>query len=138
VEGGVDRISEVKKDIDTLLKSYPPSVQTLARQARKRIREWVPAAEESVDESARMLAYGLGPGYKGMVCTLLLSKSGVKLGLAAGASLADPHGLLAGAGKVHKHVPLRTPEDLDQVGVKQLVLDARAACLERLDAKRKG
>ena len=118
--------------IDTLLRTYPEDVQILARQARKTLREWLPDANESVDESARMLAYSYGPGYKGMVCTLLLSKSGVKLGLAGGAALADPRGLLAGTGKVHRHVQLRTVEDLQQAGLKQLVLGASAACRKRL------
>ena len=95
----------VNEAIDTLLRSYPEDVQILARQARKTLREWLPNAGEGADASARMIAYRYGPGYKGMVCTLILSKSGVKLGLVGGATLADPHGLLAGSGKVHRHVP---------------------------------
>jgi hypothetical protein len=118
--------------IETLLRAYPEDVRVLTLQARKTLREWLPDAGESVDESARMLAYRYGPGYKGMVCTLLLSKSGVKLGLVGGAALADPRGLLAGTGKVHRHVQLRTVEDLQQPGLKQLVLGASAACHKRL------
>jgi hypothetical protein len=118
--------------IDKLLRSYPEDVQILARQARKQLREWLPDASEGVDAPARMLAYSYGPGYKGMVCTLLLSKSGVKLGLVGGATLADPRGLLAGSGKVHRHVQLRTVRDLQQTGLKQLVLGASAACHKRL------
>jgi hypothetical protein len=120
--------------IDTLLRSYPEEVQTLVRQARKTLQGWLPKAKEGVDASARMLAYSYGPGYKGMVCTLLLSKSGAKLGLAGGAALADPRGLLAGTGKVHRHVQLRTIRDLQQAGLKQLVLGASAACHKRLVA----
>jgi hypothetical protein len=119
--------------IDTLLRSYPEDVQMLVRQARNTLREWLPKASEAVDASARMLAYGYGPGYKGMVCTLILSKSGVKLGLVGGAALADPRGLLAGTGKVHRHIQLRTVPDLQQAGLKQLVLGASAACHKRLD-----
>jgi hypothetical protein len=118
--------------IETLLRSYPEDVQTLVLQARKALGAWLPDAMESVDESARMLAYRFGPGYKGMVCTLLLSKSGVKLGLVGGAALADPRGLLGGSGKVHRHVQLRTAEDLQQAGLKQIVLGASAACRKRL------
>jgi hypothetical protein len=123
----------VKVAIDALLRSYPEDVQILARQARKTLREWLPNAGEGVDESARMVGYSYGPGYKGMVCTLILSKSGVKLGLVGGAALADPRGLLAGTGKVHRHVQLRTVGDLQQAGLKQLVLGASAACRKRLD-----
>jgi len=118
--------------IESLLLPYSEDVQLLVREARETLQEWLPDADESVDESARMLAYSYGPGYKGMVCTLLLSKSGVKLGLVGGAALADPRGLLAGAGRVHRHVQLRTVEDLKRPGLKQLVLGASAACRKRL------
>jgi hypothetical protein len=119
--------------IDTLLRSYPEDVQTLLRQARKTLRDWLSDAKEGVDALARMLAYSYGPGYKGMICTLLLGKSGVKLGLVAGAALTDPRGLLAGTGKAHRYVQLRTAADLQQVGLKQLVLGASVACRKRLD-----
>lgn len=119
--------------IETLLRTYPEDVQTLVRHARETLQGWLPDANEGVDASARMLAYSYGPGYKGMVCTLLLSKSGVKLGLAGGAALPDPRGLLAGSGKVHRHVQLRTVGDLRRAGLKQLVLGASAACRNRLD-----
>ncbi len=119
--------------IDTLLGPYPEDVQTLVRQTRKTLREWLPDAVEGVDESARMVAYRFGPGYKGMVCTLILSKSEVKLGLVGGAALADPYGLLAGTGKVHRHVQLHTLQDLKKPGLKQLVLGASVACHKRLD-----
>jgi hypothetical protein len=104
--------------IDTLLRSYPEDVQILARQARKTLREWLPNADERADPSARMVGYGYGPGYKGMICTLILSKSGIKLGLVGGAALADPRGLLGGTGKVHRHVQLRTVRDLQHAGLK--------------------
>jgi len=122
--------------IDTLLRSYPEDVQILARQARKTLREWLPNADERADPSARMFGYSYGPGYKGMICTLILSKSGIKLGLVGGAALADPRGLLAGTGKVHRHVQLRTVRDLQQAGLKQLVLGASAACHKRLDSRK--
>ena len=43
-------------------------------------------------------------GLSGNVCTLILSKSGVKLGLVHGSELADPNGLLEGSGKVHRNI----------------------------------
>ena len=60
-------------------------------------------------------------GYKGLVCTLFLSKSAVKIGLVDGSDLPDPHKLLEGAGKVHKHVVLKTTADLRKPGLKPLV-----------------
>jgi hypothetical protein len=84
--------------------------------------------------TARLISYAYGPGYKGTVCTLILSKTGIKLGLIGGATLPDPEGLLAGSGKVHRHVQLSAPEDLRRPGLKQLVLEASAVCRKRLDA----
>ena len=120
--------------VEELLKLYPEEVQSLARDARKAVIEWLPAVDEAVDPAARMLAYRMGPGYKGMVCTLILSKSGVKLGIVNGAALPDPHNLLRSAGKVHRHVPLNSAEDLRQPGLKRLVVAAAAACRKRLQA----
>jgi len=114
------------------LTAYPEKVQTLAREARKLVRAWLPRVKEGEDQAAHMFAYSYGPGYKGVVCTLMLSKTGVKLGIAFGASLPDRHKLLRGEGKVHRHVPLKTIEDLQQPGVRELVAAASDACEQRL------
>ncbi len=52
------------------------------------------------------LGYNYCRGYKGTVATLILSKTGVKIGVPYGASLPDAMHLLAGAGKVHRHVAI--------------------------------
>ena len=116
---------------DQLLARYPSEVKTLAESARHAILELLPGAEQSVDPSAGVIGFGYGPGYKGVICTLILSKSGVKVGLVGGARLPDPHGLLEGSGKVHRYVALRTPADLRRPGVKQLVKAAGRAWRER-------
>jgi hypothetical protein len=121
-----------RDQLDDLLSPYPAEVQKIALKARKTLLKWLPGADEAVSTSPRMLAYSYGPGYKGMVCTMILSQSGVKLGLANGASLDDPQGLLAGSGKVHRHVQLWGTKDVEQAGLKQLVDGARALCLQRL------
>ena len=91
----------------------------------------LPGAEEILDESAKLLGYGYGPGYKGLVCTLLLSKNGIKLGISHGSELPDPKQLMQGSGKVHRHVPLRTSADLKQPGLKPLLKAALAAWKHR-------
>ena len=113
------------------LRAYPAEVQGLASAARKAIRKWLPGVEERADSSAPVIGYGYGPGYRGLVCTLILSKSGVKLGLVRGSELADPHGLLAGAGKVHRHIVLQGVSDLRKPGVSQLVKAAHTAWKSR-------
>ena len=74
-----------------------------------------------------MIGFSYSPGYKGTVCALILSKTGVKIGLFRGSELPDPKGLLRGSGKVHRHVALETLADLKQPGLKPLLKAALAA-----------
>ena len=116
-----------KSEADALLAAYPDSVRQLANAARSALVKALPGATETVDKSSKLLGYSYGPGYKGLVCTLLLSKTGVKLGIFRGAELPDPEGLLRGAGKVHRHVQLRAPADLESPELKRLLAAALAA-----------
>ncbi|MDX6531900.1 MAG: hypothetical protein QOH41_4190 [Blastocatellia bacterium] len=119
------------RSAEKVLSSYPEDVQALAHKARRALLKLLPGAEESVDPSAAVLSYGYGPGYRGMVCTLILSKSGVKLGFVRGAELNDPSGLLEGSGKTHKYVQLHTASDLNGPALKQLIKAARLAWQQR-------
>ena len=109
------------KELDDLLSAYPPNVQEVALGLRELILAAVPDANEMVDAPARVIGYGYGDGYKGMICTIILSKAGVKLGIVGGASLPDPNGLMEGAGKRHRYVVLNAPADLKKPGLKQLI-----------------
>ena len=119
------------RTVDALLQSYPPDVQALAAAARKHLRRVLPNIEERADGSAPVITYSYGPGYRGMVCTLILSRKGVKLGLVRGSELADPNHLLEGSGRVHRHIPLRTPADLRRRGVTELIKETHAAWRRR-------
>jgi hypothetical protein len=119
------------RSAEGILKSYSPEVQALTNKARRLLLKLLPGAEERVDPSAAVLSYGYGPGYRGMVCTLILSKTGVKIGLVRGAELTDPVGLLEGSGKTHKYVQLHTASDLNDPDLKQLIKAARAAWKQR-------
>jgi len=119
------------RTFDELVTKYPARVQALARSARGLILELLPGADQAVDSSGPYVGYGYGPGYTGTICTLILSKQGVKLGLVRGADLADPRRLLAGSGKVHKYVALDAPADLRQPGLRPLIRSAVAAWRDR-------
>ena len=110
------------KEFEELLNLYTPDVQEVARGARKLILATVPEANEMVDLPARVIGYGFGQNYKDLICTIILSKSGVKLGIVGGATLPDPHSLLEGAGKKHRYVVLNEPADLKKAGLKELIL----------------
>src|SRR5262245_54694596 len=116
-----------ERTVATLLAKYPGDVQLLARNTRKLLLELLPAAKEHVDSSGPYIFYGYGTGNKGVVCNMMLSQKGVKLGIADGADLDDPSGLLEGAGKRHRHIVLKQPSDLQKPGIKPLVRSALRA-----------
>ena len=119
------------KDIETFLADYPSEVRELAPAARALLVGAFPGAKETLDESAKVIGYGYGPGYKGVVGTLILSRTGVKIGIARGSELSDPKHLMGGSGKVHRHVQLRTIADLKRPGLASLLKAALTAWRER-------
>ena len=98
-------------EFERLLSRYDPAVRRLARSTRRLVRRFLPSATEQVDRGGR-IGFGVGARMTDTVCVIMLSKGGVKLGLYEGAKLSDPTGLLRGAGKRHRHVPLPTPATL--------------------------
>jgi hypothetical protein len=126
----------IQNNVDSFLATYPKQVDELAHAARDMLKQALPGSEETLDRSARVIGFGYGPGYKGCVCTLIMSQKGVKLGLAYGAALPDPKGLLGGSGKVHRHVELKSLADLKQPGLKLLIKAALAAWKERTKSDR--
>jgi hypothetical protein len=117
--------------LSALLEPYPRTVQEIVHTARRLLLAVLPGATEVIDSKARVIGYGYGTGYRDMICTLILSKRGVKLGLVGGASLPDPQHLLQGEGKVHRHVPLTRAEDLRRKGIKPLLRASLAAWRQR-------
>lgn len=127
----------ISQQVDAFLSAYPRQVQDTASAARRLLKEMLPGAAETVDESAKLLSYSYGPGYKGVLFTLIMSQSGVKLGIFRGAELTDPKHLMAGAGKVHRHVQLRSGDDVNLPGLKQLLKQAISAWQKRNSAAKK-
>ncbi|HEY8166406.1 MAG TPA: DUF1801 domain-containing protein [Gemmatimonadaceae bacterium] len=119
------------RSVDSILSGYTEEVRATASAAQELIRSLLPGVEETVDPTLALLSYGYGPGYAGMICTLILSKSGVKLGLVRGGDLPDPKHLLEGSGKVHRYVQLKTPANVRKPGINALIKAAYAQWRER-------
>jgi len=122
---------EQKRERDELLNAYPPEVKELALEARRVILAAIPGIEEMVDATDKVLGYGFGPGYADLICTIILSKSGVKLGIVGSAALPDPDGLLEGTGKRHRYVRCASRADLARPGVQKLLEAAVSAWKKR-------
>lgn len=110
-----------------ILDQYNETVATLGYGLRSFLLDLLPGITETPDIPAKIIGYGYSNGYKDMICTIIPSKKGIKLGLAYGANLPDPDRLLQGSGKVHKYIPLQTIADFDNKAVRQLLQEAQKA-----------
>lgn len=114
-------------DVDTLLARYDGSVAAVARAVRQILLAQLPSITEEPDATANVIGYGYESGYKGLICTLILSKKGVKVGFYKGAALPDPHHLLQGSGKVHRYVEIGSPEAAQDTRLAELIQTAADA-----------
>ncbi|WP_290865914.1 DUF1801 domain-containing protein [Hamadaea sp.] len=111
-------------DADDLLARHTPDVAAVAHRIIAQISRVYPDAVVTVDGGD--IGFGSGTGYKGLSFVVTPHTSHVTLGIAGGANLPDPAGLLEGSGKVHRHVKLRTPDDADRPELVAL-LEARVS-----------
>ena len=118
-------------EIMAFLAGYPAVVRDLAAALRTTIRSAMPDAQEMLDEPGKIIGYGYGKGYSDLICTIIPSQAGVKLGLVGGVDLPDPKGLLEGVGKRHRYVVFEKSADLRKPGLKPLLDAAHAAWKQR-------
>src|SRR5687768_12942949 len=118
---------------EKILSKYPEEISDLALATRKLILKVLPDIKEIPDEKANMIAYGFANTYKDMICTIILSKKGIKIGLNKGSGLKDPTGLLEGSGKVHKYIQINEIKDLKNPVINDLLKEVLKAW--RLRAK---
>jgi len=107
--------------VKDFLASYGGTTEELALATRGLVLDLLPDAVESVDRPAKMIAYSLAAGYKGVICTIMPAKSHVSLGVSRGADLPDPANLLEGTGKVHRHIKVRTSADVARPELRALL-----------------
>jgi hypothetical protein len=115
------------KEVVEFFDGYPTKIREVALGLRTIVRSAMPDAGETLDRSARIVGYGFGPGYTDMVCVIIPSKKGAKLGLVRGTELPDPRALLEGSGKVHRYVAFAESSDLRRAALKALLVSALAA-----------
>lgn len=113
------------KDAQRLLDRQDPAIAEIARHAYDVILDLFPDSTITVDE--QNIGFGRGTGYKGLIFTVAPHRAHVSLGVAGGATMPDPSGLLEGSGKVHRHVKLRSVADIDRPELRALMREAIAA-----------
>ncbi len=113
--------------VDTFLKGYPPPVREIAVKARELILSVLPDATEKVYPGWKVIQYGAGADMKSVFAAISPQRERVNLGLANGADLPDPDGLLEGDGKAIRHVKLTSPQAAGAPAVRELVRGALQA-----------
>ena len=101
------------------VKDDNPALQKVVRGVRNLVKAAVPGTKITVN------SWGI-PTFesKDPFCFYMVGKNHVTFGFHYGTSLDDPESLLEGTGKNLRHVKLRTVEDLEKKGLKNLVLAA--------------
>src|SRR5688572_27556446 len=95
------------------MSSWPESVRALGWGARTLMFEVLPQTVEVVWPAQRTAGYGTGPRKMSEhFCWLAPASAHVVFGFYYGAELPDPDGLLAGTGRLMRHVKVRSAADL--------------------------
>jgi len=110
----------VSPEIEEWLARCSPAVAGLARDLCALVYEVLPDAVTTVDPD--LIGFGVAPGYRGVRFTVAAYREHVNLGVAYGADLPDPAGLLEGKGKVHRHLKIRNSAQLSQPALRELMV----------------
>mgnify|MGYP001813761006 CR=1 FL=1 len=113
-------------------KKFPasnPDILLLAVELQGLINTIFPTAVISEDKDN--IGYGFGSGYKNLVFVISPFKEHVNLGIANGASLDDPHNLMSGKGKVHRHVKVKQSEQVNSPELRDLMQQALRIAQQR-------
>lgn len=114
-------------NVNHFLSHYSEQVYSNALKLREILYKNLPDVQEQIDIPARMIAFSYGPGYAEMICTIIPSQKGLKLGFYKGTDLPDPDNLLKGNGKISRYVEIKKTEDIYSNALITLVKEAFAA-----------
>ena len=111
---------------DIFLSTYPEPVYRQALALRTLLLRHLPDIIEEYDKPARLLGYSYGRRYADVICTLIPSQKGIKLGFNRGTVLPDPHQLLEGKGKIARYVSIQADTPLPTQAIRDLLKEALA------------
>lgn len=122
----------IDKNIFIFLSNYDEVITSRALQLREVVLAGLPGITEQVDIPAKMIAYCYGQKYTELVCTIIPSQKGLKLGFNRGTELPDPDRILEGTGKISRYVVIKSAEDINSKAVKTLLSAALSTYKERM------
>jgi hypothetical protein len=123
--------------LDEFFSPYAEEVFTGAMKLRDVLFANLPGIIEQIDTSAKMVAYSYGQKYIELVCVIIPSKKGLKLGFNRGVDLPDPDGILEGTGKISRYVEIKSENQIKSLPIKRLLESALNACKKRMASAKK-
>ncbi len=117
-------------DFEREFPDLQPEILAIAAGLQKSVLGIFTTAELTLD--AENVGYGYGSGYKNLVFVITPHSKHVNLGIVNGATLKDPHGVMEGKGKVHRHVKLRRIDEVPDTNLDELMRRALQAAQERV------
>ncbi len=119
----------VKRDpaIDAWFRDRPGELGVIAQHWFERMRQAGPEVREILHDGCPTACVG-----EAALAYVNVFKAHVNVGFFRGAELADPAGLLAGTGKMMRHVKLRPGEAVDEKALAALIETAFSSLRERL------
>lgn len=110
---------------EEIVAGVSPHARQLAEQARALIQDVYPALVEVPWPKQRVIGYGVGPKKMSEHFSYIsVSRDHINLGFMYGAELPDPENLLAGSGKLLRHVRIEKLEQLSDPALRELLLVA--------------
>lgn len=110
--------------VAVFLSQYDDKVFEHALQLRALLFKSLPGVTEQLDLPAKMIAYCYGQKYSDLVCVIIPSKKGLKLGFNKGPELPDPDKLLEGTAKTTRYVEIKSAEIIKSASLKRLIKEA--------------
>jgi len=121
------------EEVNLFLSQYDEQVFSKALKLREILFANLPDIIEQLDVPAKMIAYCYGQKYAEMICTIIPSKKGLKLGFYKGTELPDPDHLLEGKGKISRYVDIKSTEQIKSSSLRNLIKSALAAYRQRIN-----
>jgi len=132
--------ADAEARLDGFIAKFEPGHQTLIRAVRQALRQQFPTANELVYDNYNFFVIGYVPTERpsDAIVSIAAAANGVGLCFIHGASLADPHKLLNGAGRQTRFLRLPSASVLKQPEVQALLVAAVAGAKVPLPATGRG
>ena len=131
----MDRVdpASIHPDFERFLSDKPLPLQFLYRDVRSLVLRIYPDSNELLYHShALSSVYSVSRQLKHAFCHIAVYGQHLNLGFNSGTALEDPAGLLTGTGALIRHVPVASPEDLENADLVTLIERAVAHAIDTL------